>query len=187
MKGQTAMTSSHPLVKSIDLWRENYWFAIHAKPRRESFAATNISTLGLSILLPRIKVECFTRGFARQMIKPLFPGYFFTRFCPEKSLESVKAARGVLQVVSSGRIPIPVPDPIVQEIQDRVQEDGLIRIRPQALAPGTLVTIQSGPFEGMMGRVERELDDRKRVAIFLDDLFRARVLIERRWIEAQAA
>ena len=56
-----------------------------------------------------------------------------------------------------------------------------------SLAPGTRVTIQSGPFEGMMGRVERELDDRKRVAIFLEALFHARVLIERRWIEAEAA
>jgi transcription antitermination factor NusG len=84
-------------------------------------------------------------------------------------------------------MPIPVPDAIVQEIQDRAQEDGLIRIHPQALTPGTLVTIQSGPFQGMMGRVERELDDRKRVAIFLETLFNARVVIERQWIEPAAA
>jgi transcriptional antiterminator RfaH len=171
----------------MDLWSEVNWFAIHTKSRRESFAAANLYALGLGILFPQIKVERLMRGSAQQMIKPLFPGYFFARFCPENSLESVKAARGVLRVVSSGRMPIPVPDAIVQEIQDRVQEDGLIRIRSQALAPGTLVTIQSGPFEGMMGRVERELDDRKRVAIFLETLFNARVLIERRWLEAAAA
>jgi transcriptional antiterminator RfaH len=187
VKEETAMTSSGPTVKSIDLWREVNWFAIHAKARRESFAAANICALGLGILFPRIKVERLVRGAAHQGTKPLFPGYFFTRFCPENSLESVKAACGVLRVVSSGRVPIPVPDAIVQEIQDRVQQDGLIRTGPQALAPGTLVKIQSGPFEGMMGRVVRELDDRKRVAIFLETLFNARVLIERRWIEVEAA
>jgi transcriptional antiterminator RfaH len=181
------MTSSDPIVKSIDLWRENNWFAIHAKPRRESFAAANLCALVLEILFPRIKVERFIRGSTQKIIKPLFPGYLFTRFCPENSLESVKAARGVLQVVSSGRMPIPVPDAIMQEIQNRVQEDGLIQIRPQVLAPGTLVTIQSGPFEGMMGRVERELGDRNRVAIFLETLFNVRVLIERRWLESAAA
>src|ERR1700740_849766 len=180
------MNSSDPIVKSNDLWRDIHWFAIHAKPRRESFAAINICALGIRTLLPRVKVERLVRGAVYQGTKPLFPGYFFTRFCPENSLESVKAARGVLQVVSSGRMPIPVPDHVVREIQDRVQEAGLIRIRPQALAPGTRVTIQEGPFEGMMGRVERELDDRKRVAIFLETLFHARVLIERRWIEAEA-
>lgn len=181
------MTSTDPIVKPNDLWREVNWFAIHAKPRRESFAAINISALGIGILLPQVKVERFVRGVAQQSTKPLFPGYFFARFCPENSFESVKAARGVSQVVSSGRMPIPVYEEVVREIQDRIQEDGLILIRPQHLDPGTRVSIQGGPFEGIMGRVERELDDRKRVAIFLETLLNARVLIERRWIEAEAA
>jgi hypothetical protein len=38
-----------------------------------------------------------------------------------------------------------------------------------------------------MGRVERELDDGKRVAILLETLLRARVLIEKRWLESEAA
>jgi transcriptional antiterminator RfaH len=174
-------------AKSCDPWRDVNWFAIHAKPRRESFAYQNIGALGIEVLLPRIKVERLIRGAARQGTKPLFPGYFFARFSPVDAFESVKATQGVLRVVSSGRTPIPVDDDIIREIKGRIQQDGLIRIRPQVLAPGTLVTIQSGPFGGMMGRVERELDDRKRVAIFLETLFQARVLIERRWIEAEAA
>jgi transcriptional antiterminator RfaH len=181
------MNSSNPRARFNDLWKDFNWFAIHAKPRREGFASSNVGALDVEVLLPQVKVERLVRGTAQQGTKPLFPGYFFARFCPENVFESVKAARGVLQVVSSGRLPIPVHEEVVREIQDRVQEDGLIRIRPQVLAPGTRVKIQSGPFEGMMGRVERELDDRKRVAIFLEALFHARVLIERRWIDAQAA
>lgn len=174
-------------VKSADLWREVSWFAIQVKPRRETFAAKNIEKLGIEVLLPRIRFERLIRGTAQAGTKALFPGYFFSRFCPEVSFESVKATRGVLRVVNSGRMPIPVPAEVIQEIQDRIEEDGLIQIRLRVLAPGTLVTIQSGPFEGMMGRVERELDDHKRVAIFLETLFNSRVLIERRWIEAEAA
>jgi transcriptional antiterminator RfaH len=180
------MKCTHMVMKSSALWQDLSWFAIHAKPRRENFAATNLTALGIRILLPRVRVERLLRGVAQQGTKPLFQGYFFAQFCPANCLESVKAARGVLQVVSSGRIPIPVDDETVREIQDRIQKDGLIRIRPQALAPGTRVTIQSGPFEGMMGRVDRELNDRKRVAIFLEALFHTRLLIDRRWIEAEA-
>jgi transcription antitermination factor NusG len=178
---------SGPSARLNGVWKGISWFAVHAKPRREGFASKSIGALGIEVLFPQIKTERLVLGAPRQGVKPLFPGYFFAHFSPEHSFESVKAARGVLQVVSSGRIPIPVPDKIVHEIRDRIQEDGLIEIRRQVLAPGTLVTIQSGPFEGMMGRVERELDDRKRVAIFLETLFNARVLIERRWIEAEAA
>jgi transcriptional antiterminator RfaH len=181
------MSSCHPDPKSCDPWRNVSWFAIQVKPRRETFAAKNIEKLGIEVLLPRIRFERWVRGSAQPATKPLFPGYFFSRFSPEASFESVKVTRGVLRVVNSGRIPIPVPEEVIREIQDRIEEDGLIQIRPRILAPGTLVTIQSGPFEGMMGRVERELDDHKRVAIFLETLFNARVLIERRWIEAEAA
>jgi transcriptional antiterminator RfaH len=180
------MSSCHDL-KYRDPWKNTGWFAIQVKPRRETFAAKNIEKLEIEVLLPRIRFERLVRGSAQPAIKPLFPGYFFSRFCPEASFESVKTTSGVLRVVSSGRIPISVPEEVIQEIQRRIEEDGLIQVRPQVLAPGTLVTIQSGPFEGMMGRVERELDDHKRVAIFLETLFNARVLIERRWIEAEAA
>src|ERR1700722_19462610 len=181
------MNSSGRFAKSIDLWHDIHWFAIRAKSRRENFAAINIGALGVGVLLPQIKVERLVRGAAHPGTKPLFPGYFFARFSPADSLESVKGARGVLQVLSSGRMPVPVSDKLVQEIQDRIEEDGYIKIRPQGLAPGTRVTIQSGPFEGMMGKVERELDDRKRVAIFLETLFHTRLLIDKRWIEAEAA
>jgi transcriptional antiterminator RfaH len=175
------------MVKSSDLWRDLNWFAIHAKPRRESFAGINVGALGVEIFLPRLKVECSVRGAARTATKPLFPGYFFARFCPEHSLESVECSRGVLRVVTSGRFPVPVEESIVCEIRGRIQEDGLVRINPPTLKPGDRVSIQCGPFEGLMGRVERELDDRKRVAILLEALLQARVLIDRQWLQAEAA
>jgi Transcription termination factor nusG len=104
------MISSEPVVQSNDLWRGVHWFAIHAKARRENFGATNLSALGIEILFPRIKFERLLRGTSQEGTKPLFPGYFFARFCPRDHFESVKAVRGVLQVVSSGRIPIPVQE-----------------------------------------------------------------------------
>jgi transcriptional antiterminator RfaH len=171
----------------MNLWDHSRWFAIHAKTRRENFAATNLGALGVEILLPLLKAERRVRGVARTVAKPLFPGYFFARFCPQSSLESVECSRGVLQVVSSGRFPIPVDDDVINEIRNRIEQDGLIRIYPQTLTPGMRVSIQSGPFEGMMGRVEREFGDRKRVAILLETLLQARVLIEKRWLAAEAA
>jgi transcriptional antiterminator RfaH len=181
------MKAYRPVANRGDLWKDFNWFAIHTKPRREEIARTNVSGLGIESFLPRLKTERLVDGAARTVIKPLFAGYLFARFRPQDCLESVECCRGVLQVVSSGRMPIPVGEKIVAEIQGRVLKDGLIRIETQVLAPGARVRIQSGPFEGMMGRVERELDDRKRVAIFLETLFHTRLLIDKRWIEAEAA
>jgi transcription antitermination factor NusG len=181
------MNSSGLMAKCSNLWTETNWFALHTKSRRENFAAKNVSTLGIESFLPRLKAERLVRGAARTIIKPLFPGYFFARFRPEDSLELVECSPGVLHVISSGRLPIPVEDQIVRDIQNRGEPDGLIRIRPQSLKSGDRVSIQDGPFEGLVGRVEREFDDGRRVAILLETLLNARVTIERRWLDAVAA
>jgi transcription antitermination factor NusG len=171
----------------MDLWKDISWFAIQTKTRREKFAAANISGLGIEILFPLVKVERVTHGNTHGATKPLFPGYFFGRFCPEISCESVKRSHGVLRVVSAGKFPIPVCDAVVLEIRDRIEVDGFIRLRSRHLGAGTRVLIQDGPFEGLMGRVERELDDGARVTILLETLWHSRVLIERRWLDAAAA
>jgi hypothetical protein len=45
------------VYKSIDLWQEINWFAIHTKPRRENVASNNVSALGIDTLLQRVKVD----------------------------------------------------------------------------------------------------------------------------------
>ena len=177
---------SRPAGANDALLRDINWFALQSKPRRESFAETNVRTLGHDVFLPKSKLEHVARGRARVSSKPLFRGYFFARFCPEASLERVKCSRGVLRVVSSGRIPIPVGDAVIREIQDRVEADGFITIRRPALMAGDLVSIEDGPLQGMMGRVERELDDQNRVAILLETLWNARLLIEERYVRPAA-
>lgn len=170
-----------------DLWQKTSWFVIQTKPHQENVAAARVAKLVLEVFLPRIKGEKSVRCGVGMETKPLFPCYFFTRFCPLVAIEAVRYTHGVLRVVSSGQFPIPVENAVVREIQDRVEDDGLIRIHPRGLKPGGRVSIQYGPFEGMMGRVERELDDGKRVTILLETLMCARVEIETELVEAEAA
>ena len=163
------------------------WFAIHAKRFREATAAASVGALGLEVFLPMARVECLPHTVIKVESKPLFPGYFFARFSPSVSLDSVSSARGVMRVLRLGACPIPVDEEVIREIQDRAGSDGLIQLGCGALLPGDRVSIQAGPLEGMMGRVEAEPDDHKRVAVLLEALWQARVVIERRWVQAEAA
>jgi transcriptional antiterminator RfaH len=177
------MNPSGPLPKRIDLWKDNHWFALHTKTRREPFAAANVSGLGLDVLLPRLKIDRLSRHASTITTKPLFPGYFFARFSPENSLPSVKCAKGVLRVLSSGNFPIPIDDEVIHAIRARVLSDGYFQLPVKPLTPGDRVSILDGPFEGFMGRVEREFDDGRRVTIFLEAMQQARVSIEKRWLQ----
>jgi transcriptional antiterminator RfaH len=174
------------MKEHVEFWQKTSWFAVETRAHRENLATRHIAKLNLEVFLPLMKREQWVCGVIRSVTKALFPGYFFARFRPSEFLDPVRHSYGVTRVVGSERFPIPVGDEVVRDIQDRVEEDGLVRVQPQALAPGTQVAIRDGPFEGFVGTVLREADDRKRVAILLETLLGARVLIERRWLDAEA-
>ena len=160
------------------------WFAVHTKRFGETLASSCISALGFECFLPMVKVEWLDQTVIKRSAKPLFAGYCFAKFCPATSLCAVETSRGVLRVVKAGAYPLPIDEPVLLEMKQRVEPDGLIRLRPQRLYPGDRVAVEQGPFAGMMGRVESELDDQRRVAILLEALWNARVLIEKRWVVA---
>jgi transcriptional antiterminator RfaH len=169
----------------MDWSDDSEWFAIRIKRFREKNAAAMLAELGFEVFLPLVKVEPAGWAVIRFNFKPLFPGYCFARFSPASSLGLVEHAPGVLNVIKSGGRPIPVADEIIREIQDQVEADGLIRLQPRELKPGDRVSILEGPFAGVPGRVLAEMDDHKRVAILAEALWNARVVIEKRWLEAE--
>jgi transcription antitermination factor NusG len=170
----------------MDAIDEINWFAVHTKRFREMVASASVAALGLEVFLPMVRVkpgECVIKTDS----KPLFPGYFFSRFHPRTSLEVVDGARGVLKVLRAGASPMPVDEQAIREIQERVEPDGLICLRGNRLKAGDRVAVQAGPFAGLIGRVEREWDDNRRVAVLLEMLSSARVLVERCFVEAEGA
>jgi len=94
------------------------------------------------MFLPRVKVGRLVRGAVGTAAKLLYQGYFFARFCPQNYLASVKCSRGVLRVLSSGRIPIPVNEVVIREMRNRIGE---------SLKPGTGVPILTGPIRSSKG------------------------------------
>jgi transcriptional antiterminator RfaH len=164
------------MTVTTKFWEEWNWFAVQTKSHREAPAAALVANLELQIFLPRVKESHLHIG-AGKATKALFPGYFFARLCPLHSLEAVRYTKGVLRVVSSGRFPVAVAPEIISGIQVRICPDGFIRLKPREFQPGDKVTLEEGPLEGMMGRVERESDDHTRVTIFLAELLHARVSV----------
>lgn len=159
------------------------WYAAQSKPHQEHLAAAGVAQLDIEVFLPKIKQEQLVGGVSRQVTKPLFLGYFFARFCPPVSLDAIRYARGVVRVVgSNSQMPIPLSDEIIEEIRARVQPDGFVLLAPKAFREGDKVVIEHGPFEGLMGRVEQESSDGRRVALLLEAISHARVSIEKRWL-----
>jgi transcriptional antiterminator RfaH len=161
------------------------WFAVCTNAKQEDRAYNNLQAWGVECFNPKIKEyrrNQFT-GVATQMPKPLFPRYIFARFSAARSLHKINFTRGVQRVVSFDEKPTSIDDEVIALLQGRVDTGGFMRIG-EPLKPGDKVRVKSGPWNALVGVVEREHTSHERIIILLDSLkFQSRLTIERDWVE----
>jgi len=162
-----------------------HWYVVNTKPKNEDRAANNLLGGGIEALSPKLRMRKYKEGRFVYHIEPLFPGYIFVKFHPVNDFRLVKYTRGVKTIVHfSGRI-IPLRDEVIAFIRDRL-EDGVATIQKQEFKKGEKILIKNGPFKGLSGIFEQELDGKERVAILLDSVgYYARMEIDRDLLTSQ--
>ncbi len=161
------------------------WFAICTNPKQEDRAASNLQAWGVECFNPKVK-ECrrneFT-GRATLIPKPLFPRYIFSRFSLSSSLHKISFTRGVHRIVSFDDKPTPIDDDVIALLQARVDDDGFLKLG-EPLKPGDKVRVKDGPWQTLVGVVERDMKADERIMILLDTIkFQSRLTIERDRVE----
>lgn len=152
----------------------NRWYALQLRTRWESSTANLLSGKGYEIFLPTYKTLKRRASGSYEVQKPLFPGYLFCRFDVYDRLP-VLITPGVISVVGTGRIPIPVEDSELQAIQ-KVVSNG-IQVEPWPyLEVGQPVRIQDGALSGLEG-VLTSLKGSRRLVVSIS-LLRRSVAVE---------
>ena len=117
------------------------------------------------------------------VIEPMFPGYIFARFDPIDDFHLVKYTRGVKTIVHFGEKIVPIHEDLIDFIRSRL-ENGIATIQKKPISKGERIVVKDGPFKGLTGIFEREMDGKERVAILLDAVqFAATMEIDRDLIE----
>jgi transcriptional antiterminator RfaH len=155
------------------------WYVIKTQPKQEVRAECNLRTLGIETFLPKTR-ERYTNpftGLLSTVIRPLFPRYMFARFDVNSTLRRACFTRGVHSVVNFGNGPTSVDDEIIELIQLRVGEDGLVKLNNE-LNAGDPVMIDNGPLRDMVGVFQYDIGGTDRVAILLTAIsYQGRVII----------
>ncbi len=125
------------------------WYALQLRTRWESSTTNLLSGKGYQTLLPTYKTSKRARGKSCEVDAPLFPGYVFCRFDAFNRLP-VLITPGVISVVGTGRIPIPVEDSEIEAIQKMVST-GLPAEPWPYLEVGQQVRIEDGALCGVQG------------------------------------
>ena len=96
------------------------WRLLYTKPRAEAWVDANLRRQGFAVLLPRVS--------ARSCLAPLFPRYVFAGFGPTQNPDSLAGTYGVQYVVYCGAAPARVPESVIAEIRERMDERGVVQI-----------------------------------------------------------
>ena len=133
----------------MDIANVELWYALQLRTRWESSTAALLSSKGYQTFLPTSKTLRQVRGTSSVHETPLFPGYVFCRFNACNRLP-VLVTPGVIAVVGTGRIPVPVDDSEIESLQ-RAVATGL-RVDPWPfLEVGQMVRIEDGALAGIAG------------------------------------
>ena len=162
------------------------WYVVSTKARREHFAQEQLNRRAVATFLPRI-VEAPGRVGIKPIVAPLFPGYLFVRIDLEQQYFHVVWTPGVRKFVGFGALPCPVDDGVVDFLYARGGEEGILRPQP-AFKQGDVVRIKHGPFEGLVGIIERPGSGQGRVQVLMELLRRqTRVDVPQQIIERISA
>jgi transcriptional antiterminator RfaH len=157
------------------------WYAIYTHPRQEDRAESNLRAWGVETFNPKVK-ESRRNPYTHapiQVIKNLFPRYFFARFEAGEMLRKICFTRGVQSVVSFGNGPTPIDDKIITVIKSRVGKDNFIKL-DEDFKFGDKVTIKDGPLRNFTGVFDREIKNSDRVRILLAAIsYEGHVIIEK--------
>ena len=145
------------------------WYAVATQPGRETLAKAHLEQQDFVCVLPM--QERTVRHARRVSIarRSFFPGYLFVALdLGVDRWRSVNGTVGVRHIISSGDRPVAVPQGIVESLQEAMDEAGLIGIETHG-SKGDKVTMQKGPFAGMVGEWDR-MQGSQRVRVLLSML-----------------
>ena len=148
------------------------WYLAQLRPNSLHIARRNLMRQSFRVFSPTQTVTRKQAGRFVEREAPLFPGYLFVSFDPERhGWRAINSTLGVRRLVAFGTAaPVPVPRRLVVDLMARCDAEGRLQ-ELSAIAPGDRVRLTSGPFADFVTTVEK-VDADRRVWVLLDILGR---------------
>ena len=149
------------------------WYVIYTHAKSEMKALYHLRRQGFTVYLPKYHKQRRHARRVQQVETPLFPRYIFVNLDINRTpWRAINSTVGIINMVSHGGLPTPVPTGVVEEICAFENETGLIRLNAlQRLKKGDEVQIVTGAMSEHIG-IFNCLDDNERAIILLKILGR---------------
>lgn len=167
-------------MSSVQMPRE--WYCLRSTVGYEVRAAellsrlsvdTKLTTGEIEVFCPQIRKMMPVAGKRREVLTPLFPGYFFSQFSLETAARFVASRPGIIGLVRFGDAPTPVPAEVIEEMK---ATDFLAAAESlfcsNNFSPGQKLLIREGPFAGMEAEYVSGMNDGQRALLLIEYLHR---------------
>lgn len=160
------------------------WGVLMTHPHRESYAIENLARQAFSVYCPMMVKHVRHARRAYDAPRPLFPGYVFVEHQSAlQCLRPILGTYGVRSILRIGDRLALLPGGFVESLKAR--ETGGVISKPEIpFRMGETVTVNGGPFDGLVGRI-LEFRERDRILLLLDLLNQqTKVQIEARMLRS---
>ena len=134
---------------------EARWYVAQVKPNGFARAEANLKKQGFETFMPLRRKTVRHARQMREVLRPVFPGYIFTRFGAARSdWRKINSTFGVSKLISfeAGK-PAPVPDALMAGLRARC-DAGQVLQPLDDLQAGEQVRMLSGAFADFVGEIE---------------------------------
>ena len=143
------------------------WYLLQSKPNAYIMACENLRRQGFDVFLPLIIKTTKKNSKFVETTVPLFPGYLFMGTSIDTvPWKSINGTRGISRAVTSDGVYRPVNSQIIEGLQYRCDENGVIR-NLNDITSGDRIKIDRGPFAEFICTVD-EVEDGRRAWVLID-------------------
>ena len=129
------------------------WYVAYTYPRHEKSVAEQLCQKSVESFLPTYAKTSRWKDRRVRLELPLFPSYVFTRIAACERAK-VLAVPSVIRILSSRGVPEPVNESEIDAIRMCVGRGAAFEPH-RFIAIGERVRVREGPFEGLVGIVQR--------------------------------
>jgi len=139
------------------------WYALYTKSRHEKSIAAELHKRRIEAFLPTRKIKKSWSDRTKTVEEPLFKSYLFVKTDYLRKRDVLKV-NGAVTFVKAGIKPVTVGDETISSLKTIVRQEISADPFPY-LDKGDRVHVNSGPFKGLEGYINRKNDKRCRVVI----------------------
>ena len=137
------------------------WVLVQFKPNSDGIAVKNLGRQGITVFLPKIEQTLRKGERFVKSTKPLFPGYLFAEVdLKTGGWRAINSTYGVSRIVTTAGKPTPVPNGLVQALQERCDEHDLVA-EVEDFEEGQSVKVGHGPFADWVGEIVEMTPDQR--------------------------